>query len=49
MAGIGDPQTRANTLVTVLNGWLERDGSAAQQWIGQANLPETVTGKLKGS
>lgn len=46
--GISDPQARANTLAGVLNTWLGSDHAAAQQWIGQANLPEAVTGKLKG-
>ena len=46
--GISDPQVRSSTLIGVLNGWLERDQPAAQQWIGQANLPDTVAGKLKG-
>ena len=46
--GIGDPRTRADTLVSVLNQWLERDAQPAKQWINQASLPSAVTGKLSG-
>ena len=36
------------TLVTVLDRWLGNNPQAAYQWINQAGLPATVTGKLKG-
>ena len=45
---IDNPTKRDDTLVTVLNGWLENHPQDAQQWIAQANLPATVTGRLKG-
>lgn len=45
---ISSAQSRDTVTVKILKDWLTYQPQAAQQWIDQANLPATVTSKLKG-
>lgn len=45
---ISDPQVREGITVKLLNSWLGDAPQTARQWISQANLPASITGKLNG-
>jgi hypothetical protein len=44
---IGNPLLRDETLVRTLQGWLEQNPDAAQQWISQTPLSRTVRSQLR--
>ena len=45
---IGDEKLRNDSLVVLVNRWLEKDAPQAKQWLAQGNLPSELAGKIKG-